>query len=107
MHQSLQAIAIENVYKFIGDSLNDKMKNHINTIAPACVHIAQTDPTAKLRGMALECLLQMSRLYSYHKLFPVKKMILKGLHKVLDDKKRAIRILAAKVRNEYSVLNTN
>ena len=106
LHQCLQAVAIENVYKFIGDALNEKMKNHINTLAPACVHIAQTNPTAKMRCMALECLLQMSRLYSYHKLFSVKKLILKGLQKVVDDKKRAVRILAAKVRNEYSVLNT-
>ena len=106
LRKYLQAIAIENIYKFIGDALNENIKNHINTIAPACVDIAQNDPIAKMRCMALECLLQMSRLYPYHKLFPVKKVILKGLQKVVDDKKRAIRILAAKVRNEYSVLST-
>ena len=104
--ECLQAISLENIYKFIGDALNEKMKNHINTIAPACVNIAQNVSVAKMRYMALECLLQMSRLYPYHKLFPVKKLILKGLQKVVDDKKRAIRILAAKVRNEYSVLKS-
>ena len=107
LNKFLQAIAIENVYKFIGDILKEKMKNHINTIAPACVAMAQKGPAAKLRCMALECLLKMCELYPYHKLYPVKKIILKGLQNVVDDKKRAIRILAAKVRNEYSVLTTN
>ena len=87
--------------------MKEKMKNHINTIAPACVAMAQKGPAAKLRCMALECLLKMCELYPYHKLYPVKKIILKGLQNVVDDKKRAIRILAAKVRNEYSVLTTN
>ena len=66
--------------------------------------IALTEERALTRRQALSCLLDMSARYPYPRLFPLKKAVLKGLQGVVDDKKRAVRILAAKVRNEWTVM---
>lgn len=41
----------------------------------------------------------------YPYLHPVKKAVLKGVARVLDDSKRAVRRIAVTVRNEWSVLS--
>lgn len=64
---------------------------------------AQLSSFAKTRAGALRCLLLMSAL-PYRQLHPVKQTVLRGTALILDDKKRAVRRLAAKVRNEWSVL---
>jgi hypothetical protein len=42
--------------------------------------------------------------YPYPKIHPLKATVVKGLGKIIDDKKRVVRILAAKVRNEWLVI---
>lgn len=37
----------------------------------------------------------------------MKISVVKGLSKVIDDKKRAIRLLGAKVRNEWMIIGIN
>lgn len=37
----------------------------------------------------------------------MKTAVVKGLSKVIDDKKRAIRLLGAKVRNEWMIIGIN
>lgn len=99
----LRGLATENLCKF-GEYLRDKMANHLNAIAPACIAIAQSDPIAKSRRTALDCLSDICDAYPYHQLFPIQKLVLKGLLSVLDDKKRAVRLQAAKVRNSWSTI---
>lgn len=67
--------------------------------------MANYSSEAKLRAIALESLLLLPKYISqYSTLFPYRKMVSKGLVKVLDDRKRAIRQLAVKVRNAWMLM---
>ena len=77
---------------------------HSNSIAPVLVSVcAQVDASLKARVMALQCLLLMPAM-PYTKLHPLVPLVVKGLYTVLDDDRRSIRSLAARVRNEWLVL---
>lgn len=54
------------------------------------------------RARACRCLLHLLSL-PYSELHAFKPLVLKGLRVALDDPKRAVRILAVKVRNEWTV----
>ena len=99
----LKALAIENLCKF-SECLKEKIVSHLTAVGPACVSIALTESIAKSRRLALEYLLDICTSYPYHQIFPIKKLVIKGLQLALDDKKRAVRLLAAKVRNEWCVV---
>ena len=68
--------------------------------------VSQNDPAARSRSLALKCLLKI-RYFPYIKIHPMKMTVVKGLSKVIDDKKRAIRLLGAKVRNEWMIIGIN
>ena len=68
--------------------------------------ISQLDAAARSRSIALKCLLKI-RNFPYPKIHPYKNKVVKGVGKVTDDRKRAIRLLAAKVRNEWLILGLN
>lgn len=61
--------------------------------------------SAKLRATAVESLSTITDHIIYIKLHPYKKIVQKGLVKVLDDKKRAVRHLAGKVRNKWLMMS--
>ena len=104
LSSELRAAAIANVHTFFS-VLHAKFGAHLGTLAPACVELAQTQAApAQVRRAALCCLLEMCDLFPFSRLFPVKKAVLKGLQGALDDRKKAVRLLAAKVRNAWSVL---
>ena len=68
--------------------------------------ISQLDAAARSRSIALKCLLKI-RNFPYPKIHPYKNKVVKGVGKVTDDRKRAIRLLAARVRNEWLILGLN
>jgi len=59
---------------------------------------------AKCRAVALECLSVLPRYLSYPIIHPYRKIVVKGLIGVLNDPKRAIRSLAAQVRNAWILM---
>jgi len=40
----------------------------------------------------------------YTRLYPFKTLVSKGLQKTLDDRKKAVRVLAGRVRNKWIVM---
>lgn len=81
-----------------------ELARHANSIAPVLVSIsAQVDVPLNARASALRCLLLVPAM-PYTKLHPLVPVVAKGLYGVLDDDRRSIRSLAARVRNEWLVL---
>ena len=101
--KSVRGLAVELLEQHFS-VLSESLAGHISTIAPACVRLAQTAAPGRDRQRALSLLLLLCSTYPYHKLYPVQSEVVRGLLEVLDDRKRAVRMLAAKVRNEWSVL---
>ena len=107
LHQELKSFTIDILYKY-SSILKDKLIPHLSTICSACISIAQSPQlTTKIRHQSLVYLLEICTIYPYYQLFPVKVGVLRGLASIVDDKKRAIRILAAKLRNAWSVISHN
>lgn len=86
----------------MGGSESSPLFPHISTVVPLLVTVAQLSSAAN-RAAALRTLHAFAAL-PYPRLFPVKAIIFRGLAKVCDDNKRSIRLLAARVRNEFSTL---
>ena len=89
----------------------EAFSSHIPTVVPLLILIAQKDELARVRVQALQVLLAMvatdvagKLVLPYSRLYPLRKFLIKGLTQVIDDKKRAVRKLAARVRNEWSVV---
>ncbi len=61
-------------------------------------------PKARLRVLALQSLLELTRL-PYAKLHPHRAQVSRGLLAPLDDRKRLVRQTAVKVRNEWMVMD--
>ena len=59
--------------------------------------------SAAQRFRAAEALLSMTQL-EYPRVHPYKKLVIKGLAAALDDRKAAVRYMAAKARNKWMVL---
>lgn len=83
----------------------EKFSPHVNSIVPELLAVCQREPQAKTRAASLRCLLNLLQL-QYHHIHAVKGTVIKGLQKVTDDNKKAIRLLAAKVRNRYITIAT-
>lgn len=60
-------------------------------------------PKARLRVLALEALLALTRL-PYAKLHPYRAQVSRGLLAPLDDRKRLVRQAAVRARNEWMVM---
>jgi hypothetical protein len=60
--------------------------------------------SAKTRAAALTSLLCITERIPYVRLFPFKSQVSKELHRALDDKKKAVRVLAGRVRNKWLVM---
>jgi len=81
--------------------------SHIHSLVPLLLQIAQQESTslpgsAAVRALALRCLWKLHAL-PHRVLHPMRDMVIKGLAVVLNDNKRAVRKLAAKVRNVWIV----
>jgi len=100
---SVRGLAVELLERHFS-VLSESIAAHLTSIAPACVHLALTAESARDRQRSLSLLLSMCTTYPFHKLYPVQSEVVRGLLEVLNDRKRAVRILAAKTRNEWSVL---
>jgi hypothetical protein len=61
-------------------------------------------PKARLRVLALQSLLELTRL-PYAKLHPYRSQVSRGLLAPLDDRKRLVRQTAVRVRNEWMVMD--
>lgn len=77
---------------------------HVGSVAPELINVCQKEPQAKTRAASLRCLLSLLQL-PYFNIHTIKGTVIKGLQKVTDDNKKAIRLLAAKVRNKYITIN--
>ena len=63
-------------------------------------------PKARLRVLSLQSLLELTRL-PYAKLHPFRAQVARGLLAPLDDRKRIVRQMAVKVRNEWMMMDSH
>ncbi len=76
----------------------------VTKLVPNLIVLAQCTQ-AKARGEALRCLIKIAQgEMSYSRLFPMKLQVIRGLRCVLDDRKRAVRLLAARTINSWELL---
>jgi hypothetical protein len=61
-------------------------------------------PLARVRGAALESLMVVTERIPYTRLFPFKAQVSRQLQRALDDRKKAVRVLAGRVRNKWLVM---
>ncbi|TFJ84477.1 hypothetical protein NSK_004462 [Nannochloropsis salina CCMP1776] len=104
----LRARATETFVALAKESL-DAVMPHLSTVIPLlCKLCTLADPhflpTARLRVLALGSLLEITRL-PYAKLHPYRTSVSRGLLAPLDDRKRVVRQMAVKVRNEWLVMD--
>jgi len=78
------------------------LANHLNTTVPLLLMLAQISPRAKNRALAMSCLRDAGSL-PHSRLHPLRSTVLRGLAKVFNDKKRAVRKLAADTRETWTV----
>lgn len=78
------------------------LSEHLNTAVPLLLMLAQQSPRAKNRALALACMQDAGAL-PHSRLHPLRKTVLRGLSKIFNDKKRAVRKLAADTRETWSV----
>jgi len=76
--------------------------DHLNTTVHFLLMLAQNSPRAKNRALALSCL-QDAGMLPYSRLHPLRSTVVRGLAKIFNDKKRAVRKLAADTREMWSV----
>ena len=76
----------------------------VTKLVPNLIELAQSSQ-AKARGEALRCLIKIAQgELPYSRLFPMKLQVIRGLRRVLDDRKRAVRLLAARTINSWELL---
>jgi hypothetical protein len=78
------------------------LSEHLNKAVPLLLMLAQQSPRAKNRALALACMQDAGAL-PHSRLHPLRKTVLRGLSKIFNDKKRAVRKLAADTRETWSV----
>lgn len=104
----LRARATETFVALVKNSLEAVMP-HLATAIPLLYQLCTPSdhhflPKAKLRVLALGSLLEIARL-PYAKLHPYRAMVSRGLLAPLDDRKRMVRQMAVKVRNEWMMMD--
>jgi DNA repair/transcription protein MET18/MMS19 len=102
--EALTSRALETLEVLLEHS-QDTVALHLKTIIPVLLTAAQSAATARSRAAAIRCLLELTHL-TYAVLHPYKQTVLNGLKVALDDKKKGVRRLAAKARNEWAVLGS-
>jgi hypothetical protein len=73
---------------------------HLSSLIPLLMQAACADRLPSRRTQSLEILMFLSTL-PFPQVFPVKARVIKGLARAVDDPKRKVRQLAARVRNEW------
>ncbi|KAF0688164.1 Aste57867_20197 [Aphanomyces stellatus] len=76
---------------------------YFSTLFPGLLWQCQHSPSAKDRMAALECVGSLAST-KYELIHPYKESVIKSLLGPLDDRKRVVRQLAAKIRNQWSIL---
>jgi len=77
--------------------------NHLKELIPQLLKISCDNRDARVRLISLQCISELSHL-SVELISPYMKSIVRGLKPVLDDKKRLVRKMAVKARNEWYVV---
>lgn len=93
-----------------GDSNNTAitaLTPFVSTLIPNLLRLATDEKKAILRAVSLECLgmfvTSTGTLFPYASVHPFKTSVIKSLGRATSDKKRVVRMLAAKIRNEWIV----
>lgn len=73
-------------------------------IAALNVQTAAEAPLARVRAAALESLLVITEQVPFMRLYPFKTQVGRQLQRALDDRKKAVRVLAGRVRNKWLVM---
>uniref|UniRef100_H3GFF5 MMS19 nucleotide excision repair protein n=1 Tax=Phytophthora ramorum TaxID=164328 RepID=H3GFF5_PHYRM len=81
----------------------ESAKPFLKDVFPGLLKQAQFGPGAKDRYAALECLAKLATI-PYELVHPYKDIVLRKLLLVLDDRKRLVRHMAVRVRNQWSIL---
>lgn len=77
----------------------------VRSLTLALVHLACLCPSASERAQALKCLILIAKAdLPYSRLHPLKLPLMKSLKGPVDDPKRVVRLLAARTRNAWAVL---
>lgn len=102
---SLQFATI-NIIILLVQEAPTSIEDHLGSLIPRLLDLS-SNPLSNmtLRKIALTCLMLFARL-SYIKIFPFKGQVLKQLKTPLDDKKRDVRKVAVKARNEWFTINS-
>lgn len=79
---------------------HEKCAKQLNVIVPALINLTRYDPSMEVRMEALNCILQV-RAIPVERLLLLRDTITTGLVPALDDRKRKVRKLAVKCRNEW------
>ena len=107
-HPTLAARATETLAGLARDNV-EALVPHLSTLIPLLYGLCtpaspQYLPRARLRVLALQSLMELTRL-PYAKLHPYRAQVSRGLLAPLDDRKRLVRQTAVKVRNEWMVMD--
>lgn len=100
--RELGSAAIQTFKPLLLESV-ESAKPFLKDVFPGLLKQAQFGPAAKDRHAALECLAKLATI-PYELVHPYKDIVLRKLLLVLDDRKRLVRHMAVRVRNQWSIL---
>jgi hypothetical protein len=82
---------------------NTQMVDHLHSIMNILLRLSSFNDSMDVRFISIECILEIQN-YSFKDIFRFKELVVLGLEKSLDDKKRKIRNLSVKCRNNWIVM---
>ncbi|KAF4319787.1 hypothetical protein BBO99_00006112 [Phytophthora kernoviae] len=100
--RELGSAAIQTFKPLLLESV-ESAKPFLKDVFPGLLKQAQFGAGAKDRHAALECLAKLATI-PYELVHPYKDIVLRKLLLVLDDRKRLVRHMAVRVRNQWSIL---
>ncbi|KAI9921212.1 hypothetical protein PsorP6_002384 [Peronosclerospora sorghi] len=100
--QELGSAAVQTFKPLLFDSV-ESAKPFLKDVFPGLLKQAQFGSGAKDRYAALECLAKLATI-PYELVHPYKDAVQRKLLLVLDDRKRLVRHMAVRVRNQWSIL---
>ncbi|XP_055607018.1 MMS19 nucleotide excision repair protein [Uranotaenia lowii] len=80
-------------------------RDHLQTLIPQLTHLSVSNTKLKIRLVALECLLNVTK-YPPFLLLPYKQDVLLDLQKALDDHKRLVRTAAVAARLQWFLVGS-
>jgi len=96
----LQLAAVNTMIMLVQEVPNT-VGNHLGTLIPRLLDMSRNENSPlNLRKSSITCLSVLTRL-PYIQLHPYKQQVLRELKKPLDDKKRDVRKVAVRTRNEW------